>query len=134
MSHAWLSDTHAPLAREAALGLKAMGWTLDGGTDADVRVEFLDADTLPSANFQAGDRESSVVLVAPATTRLYLSELSLKVQGLAIAQAPARRINAIVVEAAQADRLAFTINWLAGAQMVTGQIILLSDKPAPTLL
>jgi hypothetical protein len=134
MKRAWLSDRQLSLARDVARGLKTMGWAVGDEVNADIRVEFLSAGALPPADFQAGDGEGSVVLVAPATTHLYLSELSLKLQGLAMAQAPARRINAIVVESAQADRLALAIDWLAGAAMVTGQIVLLSDKPAPALL
>src|SRR3546814_9806836 len=60
-----------------------------------------------------------------------LAALSLHTQQRAVAAAPSQRVNAIAFEAGHTDKLAVTIDWLAKANMVTGQLILLSDQPAP---
>src|SRR3546814_2855681 len=72
-----------------------------------------------------------ILLVAPAAGRMALAALSLHTQQRAVAAAPSQRVNAIAFEAGHTDKLAVTIDWLAKANMVTGQLILLSDQPAP---
>lgn len=132
MKRAWLSEVQSPLARAAAEGLRALGWQVETGGgqgNADLRV-FAAGSTLPA--FGQGD-PSPVVLIAEASDRLGLSELSLQVQKLAVAAAPLVRVNGVAVAEGWADTLAGTIDWLAGADMVTGQMILLSEEPGPMI-
>src|SRR3546814_9589938 len=67
----------------------------------------------------------------PTLFRSALAALSLHTQQRAVAAAPSQRVNAIAFEAGHTDKLVVTIDWLAKANMVTGQLILLSDQPAP---
>ena len=132
MKRAWLSEAQSPLARAAAEGLRALGWQVETGGDeaeADLRV-FAAGSALPAIGQGEG---GSVVLIAEAPDRLGLSELSLHVQKLAVAAAPQVRVNAVAVADGWAGNLADTIDWLAGAEMVTGQLILLSEEPGPAI-
>lgn len=132
MKRAALSDAEGPLVKAAADGLTALGWDVSAGNGADLRIEFLESSaSLFSVAMDGGC--ASVVLVAPAGGRFDLSGLSLEVQRLAVAAAPMQRVNGIAVESGHDDALAATIDWLAGAAMVTGQLILLSDAPGPSI-
>jgi len=132
MKRAWMDEMQSPLARAAAEGLRALGWQVETGgvqVNADLRV-FAAGPALPA--FGQGD-PSPVVLIAEAPDRLGLSELSLQVRKLAVAAAPQGRVNGVAVSEGWAGTLAETIDWLAGADMVTGQLILLSDEPGPAI-
>lgn len=132
MKRAWLNEAQSPLARAAAEGLCALGWQVETGggeAGADVRV-FAAGSALPA--LVKGD-SSPAILIAEAPDRLGLSELSLQVQKLAVAAAPAVRVNGVAVADGWAGNLADTIDWLAGADMVTGQLILLSEEPGPAI-
>lgn len=127
MKRAWLSDPGALLAASAATGLGALGWTLAArAEDADLLVLF---EAEPSAP-RVGE---CAVFVIPCSGRAALRGFSLAVQAAAIAAAPARRVNGIVVEAGWEQQLGSTLDWLAGADMVTGQAVLLSGREAPAI-
>lgn len=133
MKRACLSETRTPVARQVTQGLEAQGWNVRLRTEGpapDLRVEFLEA-AGPLLGPTVKADCSSLVLVAPAAGRMGLAGLSLHTQQLAVAAAPSQRVNAIAFEAGHTDKLAVTIDWLAKASMVTGQLILLSDQPAP---
>lgn len=126
-----LSEDQSPLARAAADGLRALGWAVTADqAGAQLRVEFVD--DLSAATVGRGDW-GSVVFSAAAPDRLGLSELSVHVQKLAVAAAPQVRVNGVAVAEGWQGELASTIDWLAGAEMVTGQMILLSGEPGPTI-
>lgn len=127
-----LSENGGVLEREAAEGLKALGWTLVEGrlSKAELRVIFIKASEQPSLEEGAW---GSVVLVTTAPDKPGLSELSLHLQKLAIRAAPESRVNGIAVAQGWEKELAASIDWLAGAAMVTGQLILLSSEPAPSI-
>ena len=132
MKRAWLSEAQSPLARAAAEGLRVLGWQVETGggqAHADIRV-FAAGSALPALG-QGG--RGAVVLIADAPDRLGLSELSLQVQKLAVAAAPQVRVNGVAVSDGWAGQIAETIDWLAGAEMVTGQLILLSEEPGPAI-
>ena len=129
MKRAWMDEMQSPLARAAAEGLRALGWQVEtGGVQgtADLRV-FAAGPALPAPG------RGAVVMIADAPDRLGLSELSLQVRKLAVAAAPQGRVNGVAVSEGWAGTLAETIDWLAGADMVTGQLILLSDEPGPAI-
>lgn len=126
-----LSD-RSPLGKIAANGLKALGWSIASATQAraDLRVELLkDA---PSPSLSQGEW-GTVILLAAAPDRLRISELSLQVQKLAVQAAPARRVNAVAVAQGWEKDVPAVLDWLADADMVTGQIILLSGEPGPAI-
>lgn len=126
-----LSDRF-PLGKIAANGLKALGWSIASATQAraDLRVELLkDA---PSPSLSQGEW-GTVILLAAAPDRLRISELSLQVQKLAVQAAPARRVNAVAVAQGWEKDVPAVLDWLADADMVTGQIILLSGEPGPAI-
>jgi hypothetical protein len=129
MRRAWLSEDRSPLARAAAEGLRALGWQVESGGDeaeADLRV-------YAAGSAQPAPGRGAVVMISDAPDRLGLSELSLQVRKLAVAAAPQGRVNGVAVSEGWAGTLAETIDWLAGADMVTGQLILLSQEPGPTI-
>ncbi len=129
MKRAWMDEMQSPLARAAAEGLRALGWQVETGGvqgNADLRV-FAAGPALPAPG------RGAVVMIADAPDRLGLSELSLQVRKLAVAAAPQGRVNGVAVSEGWAGTLAETIDWLAGADMVTGQLILLSDEPGPAI-
>ena len=131
MKRASLSDIGLPLAKAAADGLRALGWTVTAGRGAaELRVELVDD---LSAAAVARGAWGTVILIATAPDRLGLSELSLHVQKLAVAAAPAVRVNGVAVADGWEGKLADTIDWLGGAGMVTGQMILLSEEPGPAI-
>lgn len=131
MKRAWLSDAASPLGKAAARGLKAQGWQVDAGRhEAEARIMVLERGGDPCA---LPDGSGTVILLAPAGDRLALAALSLEAQRLAIAAAPAVRVNAVAVEQGQEDRIGASLDWLAGAEMVTGQLILLSSAPGHSI-
>lgn len=132
MKRAWMDEMQSPLARAAAEGLRALGWQVETGGvqgNADLRM-FAAGSALPALD--QGD-PSPVVLIAEAPDRLGLSALSLQVRQLAVAAAPLVRVNGVAVAEGWTSTLAGTIDWLAGADMVTGQLILLSEEPGPAI-
>lgn len=121
MKRAWLSDPRSRLGRAAARGLKALGWKLaDNGDAAEARVILLNEGDRPGA-LPGGT--AAIVLVTSAGDRLAVAALSLETQRLAVAAAPDVRVNAVVVEEGYDDQLGATIDWLIGAEMVTGQLV-----------
>lgn len=131
MKRVWLSSPQSPLGKAAAKGLKALGWQVDAEPDAaDARVLVLQ-DSGNSCVMPEG--ASPLIILAPASDRLGLTALSLSAQRLAVAAAPATRVNAVAVEQGKEDQLGATVDWLAGAGMVTGQLILLSSAPGPSI-
>ncbi|HKX22488.1 MAG TPA: hypothetical protein VJM81_04360 [Rhizorhapis sp.] len=126
-----LSD-RSPLGKIAADGLKALGWSLASATQAkaDLRLELLKDPLFPV--LPQGEW-GTIVLLAAAPDRIGISELSLHVQKLAVQAAPAGRVNAVAVAQGWEKDVPAVIDWLAAADMVTGQIILLSGEPGPAI-
>lgn len=127
-----LSEADTLLGKAAADGLQALGWILAEASqaDAELRVEILEDLAHPSVGKGAWD---CAVLVVQAPDRIGLSELSLHLQKLAVEAAPEVRVNGVAVAEGWEKDLAASIDWLAGAAMVTGQLILLSSEPAPSI-
>lgn len=131
MKGVWISDVDLPLGRAVADGLRPLGWKQQSAPDnAALRVLVLRSCDEPCAS-PAGS--GPLVILAPAGDRFALSALSLAVQRQAVAAAPACRVNAVAVEGGFEDQAGGSVDWLAGADMVTGQMILLSDEPGPVL-
>lgn len=131
MKRAWLSDRQSPLGKAAAKGLKALGWQINAlRDDADARVLVLQTGDEPCA---LPEGSGALLLLAPSGNRLALAAFSLAVQKLAVAAAPVKRVNAVAVEAGNEDQIGATLDWLAQAEMVTGQLVLLSSRPAPSI-
>lgn len=131
MRRAALSESRSALARAAASGLQALGWTVETAAhvaEADLRVEFVR--DLVGPAFAPG-QWGAVIFVSEAADRLSLSEMSVAIQKRAIAAAPGLRVNGVAVAKGWSGELAPMLDWLAGAQMVTGQTILLSNDAGP---
>lgn len=127
MRRVWLGDTRSPLGKAAAKGLKAFGWRIDTERDAaDARVIVLKECTAPGA---MPEGTGTLIFLAPAGDRLAISALSLSTQRLAVAAAPGVRVGTVVVDQGHEDQIGAAIDWFARAEMVTGQLILLSGAP-----
>ena len=130
MKRVWISD---PGLKLSALGndLQALGWQVENDPHGvDLRIVVIETCGAPCP---MPDGSGPVVVVASEGDRLALSSLSLETQKLALAAAPAERVNAVAVETGFEDEAAAMADWLAGAEMVTGQVILLSEQPGPAI-